>query len=83
MRILRFPTAAILLLLATATAGADEEQVLSKEPPTGALHAGQKALVDDGTCPKGQVKEVTIGHNAGKREPARQRRCVPDPRTNQ
>jgi hypothetical protein len=82
MQILRFPMAAILLSLAAATASADEEQVLSREPPTGALHAGQKALVDDGTCPQGQVKEVTIGRT-DKRGPARQRRCVADPRANQ
>jgi hypothetical protein len=74
--------AAIFLSLAAAKVGADEGQVLSREPPTGAIHAGERALVDDGTCPNGQVKEVTIGHDAGKQGPARLRRCIPDPRRN-
>jgi hypothetical protein len=81
MRILQFSMAAAFLSLASATAGADEAQILAKEPPTGALHAGQRAMVDDGTCPKGQVKEVTIAHG-DKQGPVRQRRCVADPRTN-
>jgi hypothetical protein len=84
MRISQVSIAALFLALSCALAAADEAQIVGKEPPTGALHLGQTVLVDDGTCPTGQVKEITSGHG-GKQGagPTRQRRCVPDPRTNQ
>jgi hypothetical protein len=34
-------------------------QVLKSDPPAGTLAAGHKVLVDDGSCPTGQIKEVT------------------------
>ena len=82
MQIVQLSALVVFLFLASATARADEEPVLSREPPTGALHTGQKALVDDGTCPKGQVKEMTIAET-GTKGTIRQRRCVPDPRGKQ
>jgi hypothetical protein len=36
---------------------------LKKEPAAGRLRLGQKVLVDDGTCPAGQIKELTGGSN--------------------
>src|SRR5579864_4259113 len=33
--------------------------LLSREPATLELRLGQRIYVDDGTCPQGQVKEVT------------------------
>ncbi len=32
---------------------------IQQEPPEGAMRLGQRIRVDDGTCPTGQVKEVT------------------------
>jgi hypothetical protein len=42
---------------------ADDRPVLKKEPAAGRLHLGQKVLVDDKTCPAGQIKELTGGSN--------------------
>ena len=35
--------------------------VLKEEPPMGKLKKGQRVLVDNGSCPKGQVLEVPTG----------------------
>ena len=59
--------------------------LLSAEPPGGTLRAGETALVDDGSCPAGQIKEVTGGSNlslhTGQKRPGvgRTRRCVKRP----
>ncbi len=84
MRISQMSIAVLSLALSSAVAVADDALILSKEPATGGLHLGQTVLVDDGTCPKGQIKEVASGHS-GKQGagPTRQRRCVPDPRASQ
>jgi hypothetical protein len=71
-------------LLGVAQADA-APRILRHEPGTGRLAAGQTVLVDDGTCPKGQVKEVRGGSNRSlttgmkKVGSARTRRCVPHP----
>lgn len=66
-----------ILVVCTAIffAGAAQAQVLKREPPRGALKEGQRTLVDDGTCPKGQIKEL-IGGNDNK-QIKRQTRCIP------
>jgi len=49
--------------------------MLTREPAEGDLRLGQRAYVDDGTCPQGQVKEIT----GSKLTPAglqRTRKCV-------
>ena len=38
-------------------------EVLKREPPMGQLREGQTVLVDDGSCPAGQVKKVTGGNH--------------------
>jgi hypothetical protein len=49
--------------------------VLSAEPAAGALKAGKRVLVDDGSCPAGEIKEVTGGTD--KEAPgSRSRRCI-------
>jgi hypothetical protein len=73
---------AIALVLLTMTATTSFAQVLKKEPPAGQLRSGQRVLVDDGSCPKGQIKEVTGGSNfsdsgAKKAGAPRTRRCIP------
>jgi hypothetical protein len=32
---------------------------IQREPPEGGMRLGQRVRVDDGTCPAGQVKQVT------------------------
>ena len=61
-----------------ATPGA--AQVLKREPPLGQLTEGEKVLVDDGTCPPGQIKEVIGGNHitvGGTKRIERTRRCIP------
>ena len=56
-----------------------EAQVLTREPPIGAMKEGERVLVDDGTCPKGQIKEVIGGNHVkvgGTKQVERQRRCI-------
>ena len=37
--------------------------ILSTDPTAGHLRPGEQVLVDDGSCPSGQIKEVTGGSN--------------------
>lgn len=76
------PARLCLALMMLAFAGtAHAAPRLSQEPPEGELRAGQKVLVDDGTCPAGQIKEVTGGNTLNKARTqiviTRARRCVP------
>ncbi len=59
----------------TAVAPAMTKNVLTTEPAIGKLGPGATVLVDDGTCPAGQIKQLT-GGNMGKGQ-ARQRSCIP------
>ena len=52
-------------------------QILKIEPPVGQLPPGAKVLIDDGTCPTGQLKQV-VGGNVTTGQ-ARLRFCVPRP----
>lgn len=67
--------ALIAALLVSAPAYAGAQKVLSHEPPENALRTGKRVLVDDGTCPPGQILQV-IGGSRVPRSP-RQRVCVP------
>jgi hypothetical protein len=49
-------------------------KMLKQEPPIGQLPHGAKVLVDDRTCPAGQIKQV-IGGNVATGQP-RQRSCI-------
>lgn len=54
-------------------------QVLKQEPPMGALKPGQRVLIDDGTCAKGQIKEAIGGDHVdvgGRNRIRRTYRCV-------
>jgi hypothetical protein len=75
MATLVFVSAAVLTLVTPAVA-----QILKTEPRMGALREGQVVLVDDGTCPAGQIKQVTGGNHVevgGFKQVKRQRRCIP------
>jgi hypothetical protein len=55
-------------------------QVVDKEPPLGQLREGQRVLVNDGSCPKGQIKEVIGGNHikvGGTKTIERSRNCIP------
>lgn len=52
--------------------------IVPNEPPSGSLPRGHVILVDDGTCPAGQIKEVTAGSDNQRVQ--RTRRCIPRPR---
>lgn len=67
-----------LLLLAGPAAA---QQIYSREPAKGLILPGQKVLVDNGRCPRGQILEVTGGTNPGLRarhgqSTERERRCI-------
>jgi hypothetical protein len=51
-------------------------QPLSSEPAPGQLRLGQRVKVDDGTCPAGQIKEVT-GTKMTSTGVVPARKCVP------
>ena len=51
-------------------------QQVSREQDIGDLRLGQRVLVDDGTCPTGQIKEV-LGAKMTANGVARTRSCVP------
>jgi hypothetical protein len=51
-------------------------QQVGHEQDIGDLRLGQRILVDDGTCPGGQVKEVS-GAKMTATGIARMRKCVP------
>jgi hypothetical protein len=68
---------AILVLASTAA----DAQTLKREPAAGTLGCNQTVLVDDGTCPKGKIKQVTggcnmIGPGSRKAGAVRSRQCV-------
>ena len=66
--------AALCLLVSPVRA----ERILKQEQPMPALKEGQRVLVDDGSCPAGQVQEVRGGSFV--RHIPRSYRCVPRPR---
>jgi hypothetical protein len=69
--------ATMLIVLACSTAQAE---VLKREPAMGALKEGQVVLVDDGKCPKGQVRQVVGGNHTdvgGMKKVRRSSSCVP------
>ena len=62
-----------LLLVAATPASA---QYIGREQDIIDLRLGQRVMVDDGTCPAGQVKEVS-GAKMTAAGVARARKCVP------
>jgi hypothetical protein len=49
-------TAAALTL--TAASAAVAATIVTQEPPAGQFRPGMRILVDDGSCPAGQIKEI-------------------------
>ncbi len=64
---------ALLLLKLAAPAAAEQ---VAREQDIVDLRLGQRIMVDDGSCPAGQIKEVT-GVKLTTTGIARARKCVP------
>jgi hypothetical protein len=63
-----------------AVAAAPADKVVKREPPMGEMTLGQRLLVDDGSCPRGQIKEVIGGDHVnvgGTQHIVRKSRCIP------
>jgi Family of unknown function (DUF6719) len=61
-----------------ASAGICNAQATLKQEPVLVMQQGTSVLVDDGTCGKGKIKQVTAGnYNAMAGNENRVRKCVP------
>ena len=69
---LALPVSLLVWLLATP-AGAEQ---VSREQDIADLRLGQRILVDDGSCPAGQIKEV-LGSQMTTTGVLRTRKCIP------
>lgn len=82
MTYVRVSALAAAIFALAGSAGAQE--IYKKEPAKGLIRSGQKVLVDNGKCPKGQILEVTGGTlpsrsaRHGQSTP-RERRCIARP----
>lgn len=65
--------ATVMLLLLAAPALAEQ---VSREQDIVDLRLGQRILVDDGSCPTGQIKEV-LGSQMTTSGVLRTRKCIP------
>ncbi len=71
---------ALAVIAVLAAAPPLRAEILKKEPAMGALREGQVVLVDDGSCPAGQLKQVTGGNHVkagGTKHIERSYKCVP------
>lgn len=73
MRPALFTLAALAFIASTGIAQA---QIYSREQDIPDLRLGQKVMVDDGSCPAGQVKEIQ-GAQMTAAGVQRTRKCVP------
>ena len=71
-RSLALPAGLALSLIATAATA----QTFSREQDIPDLRLGQRVMVDDGSCPAGQIKEV-MGSQLTSSGVLRTRKCIP------
>ena len=71
LRCLALPAGLALWLVATSASA----QTVSREQDIPDLRLGQRVMVDDGSCPAGQVKEV-LGSQMTTSGVLRTRKCV-------
>jgi hypothetical protein len=71
VRCLALPTGLALWLVATAAIA----QTFSREQDIPDLRLGQRVMVDDGSCPTGQIKEV-LGSQMTTSGVLRVRKCI-------
>ncbi len=69
--------AASLVVLIALGGAAGAVEILKAEPPAGALPYRHVVYVDDGSCPKGQIKKLVGGNGSSV---PRQRSCVDRPK---
>ncbi|HLG85213.1 MAG TPA: DUF6719 family protein [Bradyrhizobium sp.] len=72
----RFFYATVAALALSAPAFPAHAQYVGREQDIGTLRLGQRILVDDGTCPAGQVKELS-GSKMSPTGVVPARKCVP------
>ena len=65
-----------VLFAATAALSFAQTQHVAREQDIVGLRLGQRIQVDDGTCPQGQIKEVS-GARMGPNGVERARQCIP------
>jgi hypothetical protein len=68
------------VFLAVSFASSSFATTVKQEPPMGAMREGQVLLVDDGSCPAGQIKRVVGGNHTkvgGTKQVIRTSSCVP------
>jgi hypothetical protein len=69
-------SAALILFLA-ASGCCNAQPVIKQEPFDGQMSPGQVILVDDGSCGKGKIKQVTGGELGAMNPRPRTRKCIP------
>ena len=69
-------TLALAALALFALAGGARAEIVSREQDIVDLRLGQRVMVDDGSCPAGQIKEVQ-GSQMTTSGVVRTRKCVP------
>ncbi len=52
-----------VVVICGAAGQVQAQQILQHDPPPGLLAKGMTVLVDDGSCPAGQIKQVKAGDN--------------------
>jgi hypothetical protein len=73
---IRVTRSAMLLLSLSLSSPGAAQAIVKQEPLDG--RNGATLLVDDGTCPKGSIKQVTYTHgNAMSGAPLRAAKCIP------
>jgi hypothetical protein len=66
-----------LILLLAASGCCNAQPVVKQEPFDGQMAPGAVILVDDGTCGKGKIKQVTGGELGAMNPRPRTRKCIP------
>jgi hypothetical protein len=67
---------AVVALLLAASGFCRAQTVVKQEPFEGMMVPGAIVLVDDGSCGKGRIKEVTGGEVGAMNPRPRTRRCI-------
>jgi hypothetical protein len=74
-RMKQFVALSVLGLLLAASSS--DAQVVKQEPFEGKMVPGAVILVDDGSCGKGKIKQVTGGEIGAMDPRPRTRKCIP------
>lgn len=69
--------AALCFVVSSPARGERKAEYLKEEPPAGSVPYRKVVYVDDGTCPQGQIKEITGGSQT--KSVPRKVRCIKRP----